>query len=281
MIKIEIIGPNGENLLSGTMMQKVKRLGLPTVGLVGGMILSFFLASSLVTDRTDSSVKLDQDKRGDTYKAGVDYSLPTINRDSTTGSSTVVAKQEQTAAPREDVVGKSDAAQPGKVGAEPKRLYGNLVTEIHNKELVAKGPAANARKVDQEANARGADPMLDERIQAAREWLTAHNGDGSYSIQLMSVRRSSLGGLKEYLAKAKLGLVEEKLYAFPVDKDRLLLYYGRYSSYNEATQAIASLPASIRSQKPFVLSGKDIHGKLAHLNKVSGKKEGLVAALKP
>ncbi|MBF0414385.1 MAG: hypothetical protein HQL79_01290 [Magnetococcales bacterium] len=279
MIKIEIIGPNGENLLSGTMMQKVKRLGLPTVGLVGGMILSFFLASSLVTDRTDSSVKVAQDKHVDTFKAGVDYALPTMNRDGAAGASTGVAKLEQTTPYKDDVAAKSDT---GKGAVEQKKMYGNLVTETHAKELVAKGAAANGKKIDQQANARDAvDPMLDERIQAAREWLTANNGDGSFSIQLMSVRRSSLGGLKEYLAKANLGLSEDKLYAFPFAKDRLLLYYGRYATYSEATQAIASLPASIRSQKPFVLSGKEIHGKLAHLNKTSGKKDGLVAALKP
>ncbi|MBF0422643.1 MAG: hypothetical protein HQL73_06595 [Magnetococcales bacterium] len=283
MIKIEIIGPNGENLLNGSLMERVKKLGLPAVGLAGGMVLSFFLASSLVTDRTDKPVELVQDRPTDTYQVGTDYSLPVQGRETASGSEAVVGKMDPGTYFREEPGMKygAETTQADKSGSDHKKLFGNLVSATHSKDLGARGVVPKKNDGVSSLQAQAMDPMLDERIHAAQEWLTAGKNDGSFSIQLMSVRRSNLGGLKQYLAKANLGLEEDKLYAFPVAKDRLLLYYGRYASYNEAVQAIASLPVGVRSQKPFVLSGKDIQGKLAQLNRVASKKEGLVAALKP
>ncbi len=245
MIKIELIGPNGENLLRGTWAERVKRLGLPVAGLMGGMVLSFFLASSLVAHRGELAVNT-AETSGDQFRAGIDYALPAVQSAGEgvqNGVTTPVASPVVVSAPasqtRTQVAGKS----------LPKQV------EV-------------------------SDPMLDGRILAAQEWLGAHKKEW-FSIQLMSVQRSSLGELKDYLTRTSLTSVADKIMAFPVAQDRLLFYYGHYASYEEAMQAIATLPASVQTTKPYVLSGKNILGKVARLNKEFGKQVGLVAALKP
>lgn len=269
MIKIEIIGPNGENLLGGTVAERVRKLGLPAVGLLGGMVLSFFLANSLVTSESDTQADASQEALK-TFSAGVSYPLPTMQKPD---SEAVAVQAPQPITPSNEfhtlarftgnktVIGPSNNSAPSKkqvAGLSPPKTSLNLV---------------NPQAVD-------SDPLLDERIQAAKEWLAVSNNDAMYSVQLMSVHRSSLGGLKSYLSRSNISLSTDKLMAFPVDQERLLLFYGQYASREEANQAIASLPVNLRNTGPFVLTGKNIQGKLVHLTKDTGKQVGLVATLK-
>ncbi|HIJ84454.1 MAG: hypothetical protein HW380_422 [Magnetococcales bacterium] len=272
MIKIEIMGPNGENLLSGTLMEKVRRLGLPVVGLMGGMVLSFLLASSLVGSGTGVSVEATLDESPGTFRAGVDYSLPAMQEP------TALAAMDEGRGEIYPKVSTSEASQISGAKAVNKKPVASS-----GSESLAKSQTVTTTGVDSRQNSQNhfPDPLLEERVHAARDWLGANQGDGTFGIQLMSVQRASLGegGVKEYLALHK-GLSADKVYAFLATQDRLLLYYGRYSSYDEAVQAMATLPASIRNTGPYVLSGRDIQGKLARLNKDPGKQVGLVAALK-
>ncbi|MBF0110296.1 MAG: hypothetical protein HQL76_14090 [Magnetococcales bacterium] len=269
MIKIEIVGPNGENLLRGPWSQRVKRLGLPVAGLLGGMVLSFYLASSLVRSGSEVSVA---GAEKEAVLAGVDDTLPVVRdipeMEGTTGGESMVGAGAYTSGgePRNRnvaVISGGSSRDSGKGGVS---LKGQDHAKRNN---VVAGLALNS------------DPLLEERIQAARAWLAANPGEGGFSIQLMSVLRSNLGGLSGYLSRANLGVSEDQLLAFPVGQDRILLYHGRYASHEEAVRALAMLPAAIRNSGPYVLSGKSIQGKLARLSKDASKPIGLVAALKP
>lgn len=274
MIKIEIIGPNGENLLGGTLSERVRRLGLPVLGLLGGMVLSFFLANSLVT--SDNELHADASQGvSKTFQSGISYPLPTGHiPDSAPNVATSTAQIPHVTTP-------SDQSRTFAQFTGNKKVI-NLSSRVPppKGDAVESAPP-KAGQYSASTQTLDSDPLLDERIQAAKRWLATNNNSAIYSVQLMSVHRSSLGGLKSYLNRSDLGLSADKLMAFPVDQDRLLLFYGQYTTREEANQAIASLPASIRNTGPFILTGKNIEGKLARLNKDTEQRGGLVAALKP
>ncbi|HAT50790.1 MAG: hypothetical protein HQL07_10130 [Nitrospirae bacterium] len=273
MIKIEIIGPNGENLLGGTLSERVRRLGLPVLGLLGGMVLSFFLANSLVT--SDNEIHADASQEvSKTFRSGVSYPLPTEPiPNSAPNVATITAQIPHLTTPS----AQSHTLTQFTGNKKVITLSSNMTPP---KRDAATSAPSKGGQYSATSQALDSDPLLDERIQAAKTWLTAHNNSAIYSVQLMSVHRSSLGGLQSYLNRSDLGLSADKLMAFPVDQDRLLLFYGQYATREEANQAIASLPASIRNTGPFALSGKNIEGKLARLNKDTEPRGGLVAALK-
>lgn len=288
MIRIEIIGQGGENLLSGTFMERLRKLGLPAVGLVGGMVLSFFLGSSLVSDRTPSPVTASLDAANGAEGAGVGYPLPDKG-EAGQKSAAVVAESGQGINPRSDIqsggkTAPSQGSQGGKKSTivnSPGDVVRTAAMELHSRDKSLKTPYPKEEDTGVNSLTQELDPLLAERIRESKDWLAANDGDKAFSIQLMSVHRLSLGGLNDYLAKAGVGLSPDKIFAFPAAKGRLLLFYGRYASYDEAVAAISSLPTSIRNTGPYVLSGKNISGKLARLNMGPGKQVGVVAALKP
>ncbi|MEO5328431.1 MAG: hypothetical protein H7829_09315 [Magnetococcus sp. THC-1_WYH] len=273
MIKIEIIGPNGENLLGGTLSERIRRLGLPVLGLLGGMVLSFFLANSLVT--SDNEIRADASQEvPKTFQSGVSYPLPTEHVPSNAPNVAIITAQ----GPYPTTP--SDKSHTLAQFTGNKKVTNSSANVTSPKGHAGASAPPKGGQYSASTQAFDSDPLLDERIQAAKTWLTANNNSAIYSVQLMSVHRSSLGGLKSFLSRSNLGLSADKLMAFPVDQDRLLLFYGQYATREEATQAIASLPASIRNTGPFVLTGKNIEGKLARLHKDTEPRGGLVAALK-
>ncbi|MEO5377921.1 MAG: AAA family ATPase [Magnetococcus sp. DMHC-6] len=94
--------------------------------------------------------------------------------------------------------------------------------------------------------------LLNDRIKVSKQWLN-HTDIQKYSIQLMRVRRSGIGDFRAFLAKNDVNLDPKQIFVFPVEEDRLLIYYREFSSRDQAYEYIQSLAPSLKESGPFVL----------------------------
>jgi len=106
------------------------------------------------------------------------------------------------------------------------------------------------------ADRKSADTSLAARMEAGRELLATAPGN-RFSVQLMVTDANSPEYLESWLADAGRAVEPGRLYLVPAggtDAPRVGVLFGSYADRGQASEALATLPASLRQFRPYVRS---------------------------
>ena len=123
---------------------------------------------------------------------------------------------------------------------------------------VITAPQANAKPLQATASTdrKPADVSLAARMEAGRELLATAPGS-RFSVQLMVTDANSREYLESWLADAGRAVEPGQLYLVPAggtDAPRMGVLFGSYADRGQASEALATLPASLRQFRPYVRS---------------------------
>lgn len=96
-------------------------------------------------------------------------------------------------------------------------------------------------------------PLTRQRIEKTMKWLE-ETGDRRWFIQLLNTDAGSAAQVERFLAIAAKAVDAETLRVYMAETKgtrRLGVIYGEYASREEASRAIASLPAALRAYGPY------------------------------
>ena len=100
------------------------------------------------------------------------------------------------------------------------------------------------------------DASVSARLEAGRELLASAPGT-RFSVQLMVTDANSREYLESWLADAGRAVAPGDLYLVPAggtDTPRVGVLFGSYADRGQASEALATLPASLRQFRPYVRS---------------------------
>ena len=100
------------------------------------------------------------------------------------------------------------------------------------------------------------DASVSARLEAGRELLASAPGT-RFSVQLMVTDANSREYLESWLADAGRAVEPGELYLVPAggtDTPRVGVLFGSYADRGQASEALATLPASLRQFRPYVRS---------------------------
>ena len=100
------------------------------------------------------------------------------------------------------------------------------------------------------------DASITARLEAGRELLASAPGT-RFSVQLMVTDANSREYLESWLADAGRAVEPGELYLVPAggtDTPRVGVLFGSYADRGQASEALATLPASLRQFRPYVRS---------------------------
>lgn len=106
--------------------------------------------------------------------------------------------------------------------------------------------------------------ILQQRLQATQHWLNTANPK-HYTIQVMLRRESKVKELDNLLNKSEIQPLLSNLYLHLFDnkdKTEWIITYHEFNDSTSANAAIASLPALLKDNKPFVRTIDSLRSKL-------------------
>ena len=145
----------------------------------------------------------------------------------------------------------SDAAKPASAPAEAAAIVPAAATAA-----AAVQPAAPKVAALLPAPPPATSDPVGSRAAAGRELLTSA-ANARYSVQLMVTDAREREYLESYLAEAGRTVEPAKLFVVPSgnpQSPRMGVLFGAYEARAQATEALASLPVSLRQFRPYVRS---------------------------
>jgi septal ring-binding cell division protein DamX len=104
--------------------------------------------------------------------------------------------------------------------------------------------------------------LLEQRIGATAKARSAPNGD-AYTVQLFATDNVQPDKMERFLSRARSLIDLSDLYVHPVTNGGRAIFrvtYGIYSSRNQATEAVATLPEKYRASfQPEIYVLNEIH----------------------
>ncbi|OQX13352.1 MAG: hypothetical protein BWK76_16360 [Desulfobulbaceae bacterium A2] len=154
------------------------------------------------------------------------------------------------------------AVEPAKSAAPSPRPNVPATSSVINispaSEKAAAEKAPLAQDVKKHKSIAGT-KLFDERENVAKKWLTGA-GQGKYTIQLMALNSATAeANIRQMLNNDEYQQTRDHLYILRKKSNppTIFMYYGTYSSIQEARQARQQLPAAMGKFNPYPLAVSD------------------------